>query len=156
MSSSTVHLASPVCMALGHVFQGGPLPFKNGIKDEEAGDIGEGLTVLELIKCLRKILEGSKDVKVYESLRNFWQICIFYPSKLNQVREHCAIALGRMGVTEQDSSHKHALLDSLFSVREEKAVELQFTVGEALSCVAAGPLSTALVNPWRVPLKESW
>ena len=49
---------------------------------------------------------------------------------------------------ERDSTHGHALLEALFSVREEKAVELQFTVGEALSCVAVGPLSTALVSPW--------
>lgn len=59
-------------------------------------------------------------------------------------------------MTEQDPSHRHALLDALFSVREDKAVELQFTVGEALSCVAAGPLSTALVNPWTLPLREGW
>ena len=64
------------------------------------------------------------------------------------MREHCAIALGRMGVSERDSTHSHALLEALFSVREEKAVELQFTVGEAASCVAAGPLSTALADPW--------
>lgn len=70
--SGTVHLASPVCMALGHVFQGGPLPFKDGIKDEEAGDNREGLTMMELIKCLRKILESSKDIKVYRNiLANF-------------------------------------------------------------------------------------
>ena len=49
---------------------------------------------------------------------------------------------------KRDSAHSHALLEALFSVREEKAVELQFTVGEALSCVAAGPLSTALRSPW--------
>ena len=47
-----------------------------------------------------------------------------------------------------DSTHSPALLKALFSVREEKAVELQFTVGEALSCVAAGPLSTALHSQW--------
>ena len=49
---------------------------------------------------------------------------------------------------KRDSAHSHALLEALFSVREEKAVELQFTVGEALSCVVAGPLSTALRSPW--------
>ena len=65
---------------------------------------------------------------------------------LLQTRELCAVALGRMGLF--DSAHSPALLQALFSVREEKAVELQFTVGEALSCVAAGPLSTALHSPW--------
>ena len=53
-----------------------------------------------------------------------------------------------MGVAEPDSTHCHTLLEALFSVREEKAVELQFTVGEAIACVAAGPLSTALSDPW--------
>ena len=73
---------------------------------------------------------------------------------LSKMREHCAIALGRMGVSEQDSTHSHALLEALFSVREEKAVELQFTVGEAASCVAAGPLSTGLADPWSTSLRR--
>lgn len=65
MSSSAIHLASPVCMALGHVFQGGPLPLKKG-KAEDVGDIVEGPSMMELVKCLRNVLEGSKDLRVCE------------------------------------------------------------------------------------------
>lgn len=67
MSSSAIHLTSPVCMALGHVFQGGPLPLKER-KAEDVGDSGEGLSTMELIKCLRKVLEGSKDIRVWAKM----------------------------------------------------------------------------------------
>lgn len=55
-----------------------------------------------------------------------------------------------MGVYETDSTCSHTILKAMFSVREDKAVELQFTVGEAVSCVAAGSLSTALRSPWEL------
>ncbi|CAI8054228.1 Proteasome adapter and scaffold protein ECM29 [Geodia barretti] len=92
---------------------------------EKGENDGGGITVVTLIARLKKLLNSTKEIRT---------------------RELCAVALGRMGLF--DSAHSPALLQALFSVREEKAVELQFTVGEALSCVAAGPLSTALHSPW--------
>ena len=83
-----------------------------------------------------------------------WILCNYLV--LPKLREHCAIALGQMGVSERDSTHCHALLEALFSVREEKAMELQFTVGEAVSCVAVGPLSTALVDPWNTEQRDRY
>ena len=53
-----------------------------------------------------------------------------------------------MGMVDRDHTHCHTLLETLFSVCRDKAVELQFTVGEAISCVAAGQISTARLDPW--------
>ena len=70
------------------------------------------------------------------------------------MKEQCVITLGHLGVFERDMVHCKTLVETLFSLREEKAVELQFTVGESLSCVSAGPLSTALHSPWDTGQRE--
>jgi proteasome component ECM29 len=130
------HLVSPACAALGHACLGGPLPLHQGSAEEEEEEKGENdAGGMRLITRLKKLLNSTKEIRT---------------------RELCAVALGRMGLF--DSALSPALLQALFSVREEKAVELQFTVGEALSCVAAGPLSTALHSPWDLrnrPCSES-
>ncbi len=56
------------------------------------------------------------------------------------------MAVGDPGLTD-----KQDILQALFGVKEEKAIELQFTVGEAISCVAAGTLSSVSHDPWRLP-----
>ena len=58
----SAHLITPACTALGHVSQGGPLPLNDG--DEKGEGEGEGLTKMELIKQLRKILDSKKDIRV--------------------------------------------------------------------------------------------
>ena len=62
-SVGTAHLVSPACMALGHACQGGPLPLNEGDKASD-GCEGEGLSKMELIKQLKKLLESSKDTQV--------------------------------------------------------------------------------------------
>lgn len=40
------------------------------------------------------------------------------------------------------------MLEALFKTREEKAIDLHFTVGEAIACAAAGPVCTAAKDQW--------
>ena len=63
MSSGSTHLISPACVALGHACQGGPLPLNEEDKTGD-GDEGEGLSKMELIKHLRKILASTKEIRV--------------------------------------------------------------------------------------------
>ena len=44
--------------------------------------------------------------------------------------------------------YKEKTLDALVSLREQKNIDLHFTVGEALSCVAAGQFYDQYHNPW--------
>ncbi|KAL5487417.1 hypothetical protein EMCRGX_G020012 [Ephydatia muelleri] len=53
-----------------------------------------------------------------------------------KLKEQCALTLG------------------LFQTKEEKAFDLQVTVGEAISCVAAGSLSTASHDQWKLVCSE--
>lgn len=65
-----------------------------------------------------------------------------------QLKEQCALTLGYMAVGDPLYPDKKAILLSLFETKEEKAFDLQVTVGEAISCVAAGRLSTASHDKW--------
>jgi proteasome component ECM29 len=63
--------------------------------------------------------------------------------------EKAVAALGRfamasMGSELGDSQLPHTILDHIFKLHELRQPELQFSVGEALSCVAAGWSSKAL------------
>ena len=40
------------------------------------------------------------------------------------------------------------MLEALFKTREEKTIDLHFTVGEAIACAAAGPFCTAAKDQW--------
>ena len=44
---------------------------------------------------------------------------------------------------------KHLVLEALFQLKEEKAIELQFTVGEAIACTAGGGCCSASRDPWK-------
>ena len=59
-----------------------------------------------------------------------------------------------MAVGDPQHPHKQAILLSLFQTKEEKAFDLQVTVGEAISCVAAGSLSTASHDQWKLVCSE--
>ena len=60
----------------------------------------------------------------------------------------CATALGHLAVGEPSFPHKASILEALFSTKETKHVDLHFSVGEALSCVAAGQACDLAVSPW--------
>jgi len=57
------------------------------------------------------------------------------------------LALGYLALGDPAFPDKCSLLKGLFQLWEEKAIELQFTVGEAISCVAARQLSNASHDP---------
>ena len=49
---------------------------------------------------------------------------------------------------------KHLVLESLFQLKEEKAIELHFTLGEAIACTAGGSHCSASRDPWRFREEE--
>ena len=42
-------------------------------------------------------------------------------------------------------------MSALLNLREEKAVELQFSIGEAMACTLAGELCTLSRDEWQLP-----
>ena len=55
-----------------------------------------------------------------------------------------------MSVGDPSFEHSDIVLDALFSLKEEKHTDLQFSVGEALACTAAGTLCDLADDPWSV------
>lgn len=67
------------------------------------------------------------------------------------MKGRCALSLGYLSLGDPSFPMKHSVLEGLFEGREEKAIDLQFTIGEALACTTAGALSSVSVDPWRLP-----
>ena len=133
---------------------------KEEMEKKEEGTEGI-LLKTSVMECLTKKLRSAKEIKV--SFIQLLPNCVscnaaklpfVYAHTHEQLKEHCAHSLGNLAVGDPVFPDKHSLLRGLFQVREEKAIELQFTVGEAISCVAAGQLSTASHDPWQLPSHE--
>lgn len=56
--------------------------------------------------------------------------------------------LGLLCIGDNDFPFKEDIIKILFSLKENKHVDLQFTVGEALSCVIAGKHCQSAIDPW--------
>ena len=56
--------------------------------------------------------------------------------------------LGLLCIGDTESPHKKTIVSILLSLKEDKHVDLQFTVGEALSCVIAGRYCQSASDPW--------
>ncbi|XP_020604939.1 proteasome-associated protein ECM29 homolog [Orbicella faveolata] len=76
-------------------------------------------------------------------------------AKENKVKEHAAHALGFLLVGDEHFPHHKKLIDGLCEASKIRQVELQFTVGEALSCAGAGRMSEVARDPWVVEQLKS-
>ena len=65
-----------------------------------------------------------------------------------RLQEMAVMALGLMCIGERPHAHATIIIAGLCKCGLNKSIELQFTVGQALSCVAAGLFSQAAVDPW--------
>ena len=121
-------LVQAACRALGEIGQNAPLPLPVGEKDSVSPELTQLSVISELIRLAQR--EGKGPVA--------------------KVREAAIHALGLLGVGAYPHPHFATMLTGLCEVAKVKSIELQFTVGEALSCLAAGSFSTMAVNEWRL------
>uniref|UniRef100_H3CEP2 Ecm29 proteasome adaptor and scaffold n=1 Tax=Tetraodon nigroviridis TaxID=99883 RepID=H3CEP2_TETNG len=119
LDSSSTLLALAACTALGEIARNGPLL----IPAE-----GEGFTKLSVVKnLLARIPSGKESTKM---------------------KERSIQTLGYLPVGDEDFPHQKKLLQGLMDSVEAKQVELQFTVGEAISSASVGASSRAARDPW--------
>ncbi|XP_072771015.1 proteasome adapter and scaffold protein ECM29 [Nerophis lumbriciformis] len=119
LDSSSALLAVAASTALGEVARNGPLL----IPPE-----GEGLTKLSVVEnLLARIPSGKESAKA---------------------KERSIQTLGYLPVGDGDFPHQKKLLQGLMDSVEAKQVELQFTVGEAITNAALGTRSGAVRDPW--------
>ncbi|XP_055770252.1 proteasome adapter and scaffold protein ECM29-like [Salvelinus fontinalis] len=73
---------------------------------------------------------------------------VFMWSLSVQMKERAIQTLGYLPVGDGDFAHQKKLLQGLMDSVEAKQVELQFTVGEAITSAAIGTSSGAARDPW--------
>ncbi|XP_017281248.1 proteasome adapter and scaffold protein ECM29 isoform X2 [Kryptolebias marmoratus] len=119
LDNSSVMLAIAACTALGEIGRNGTLL----IPAE-----GEGFTKLSIVEnLLARITSGKESSKM---------------------KERSIMTLGYLPVGDADFPHQKKLLQGLMDSVEAKQVELQFTVGEAITSAAIGTCSGAARDPW--------
>ncbi|XP_062334026.1 proteasome adapter and scaffold protein ECM29 [Osmerus eperlanus] len=119
LDSGTALLPVAACTALGEIGRNGTLLIP--------GD-GEGFTKLSMVdNLLARIPSGKETTKM---------------------KERAIQTLGYLPVGDRDFPHQKKLLQGLMDSVEAKQVELQFTVGEAITSAAIGTCSGAARDPW--------
>uniref|UniRef100_A0A673VC60 Ecm29 proteasome adaptor and scaffold n=1 Tax=Suricata suricatta TaxID=37032 RepID=A0A673VC60_SURSU len=125
LDSTSPLLAIAACTALGEIGRNGPLPIPSE---------GSGFTKLHLIESLLNRIPSSKET--------------------NKMKERAIQTLGYFPVGDGDFPHQKLLLQGLMDSVEAKQIELQFTIGEAITSAAIGTGSVAARDAWLVTEEE--
>ncbi|XP_078801492.1 proteasome adapter and scaffold protein ECM29 isoform X1 [Oryzias latipes] len=119
LDNSSALLTVAACTALGEIGRNAPLLIPAD---------GSGCTKLSVVEnLLARIPSGKESAKM---------------------KERSITTLGYLPVGDADFPHQKKLLQGLMDSVEAKQVELQFTVGEAITSAAIGTLSGAARDPW--------
>uniref|UniRef100_A0A452SA85 Ecm29 proteasome adaptor and scaffold n=1 Tax=Ursus americanus TaxID=9643 RepID=A0A452SA85_URSAM len=119
LDSTSPLLAIAACTALGEIGRNGPLPIPSE---------GSGFTKLHLVESLLNRIPSSKET--------------------NKMKERAIQTLGYFPVGDGEFPHQKLLLQGLMDSVEAKQLELQFTVGEAITSAAVGTSSVAARDAW--------
>ncbi|XP_054842294.1 proteasome adapter and scaffold protein ECM29 isoform X2 [Eublepharis macularius] len=125
LDSTSPLLAIAACTALGEIGRNAPLPIPND---------GTGFTKLHLVESLLARIPSGKET--------------------NKMKERAIQTLGYFPVGDGDFPHQKLLLQGLMDSVEAKQIELQFTVGEAITSAAIGTSSVAARDAWMVAEEE--
>ncbi|XP_010795863.1 proteasome adapter and scaffold protein ECM29 [Notothenia coriiceps] len=125
LDSSSALLAVAACTALGEIGRNGALLIP---------DDGAGFTKLSAMENLLARIPSGKES--------------------SKMKERSIQTLGYLPVGDGDFPYQKKLLQGLMDSVEAKQVELQFTVGEAITSVAIGTSSGAARDPWTCTEEE--
>ena len=84
-----------------------------------------------------------------DSFRPMLFCCTLFTSLWPQLKERCVSTLGYFLVGEPDFPHVEVILKALYALKEERQIDIQFSVGEALACVSAGSLCGLARDSWQ-------
>ena len=84
-----------------------------------------------------------------DSFRPNYSLCTLFTIFWLQLKERCVSTLGYFLVGEPDFPHVEVILRALYALREERQIDIQFSVGEALACVSAGSLCGLARDAWQ-------
>ncbi|NXS93447.1 ECM29 protein, partial [Jacana jacana] len=130
LDSTSPFLVVAACTALGEIGRNGPLPIPNE---------GAGFTKLKLVESLLARITSSKETN---------------KARFSPMKERAIQTLGYFPVGDEGFPHQKLLLQGLMDSVEAKQIELQFTVGEAITSAAVGTSSVAARDAWTVTEEE--
>ncbi|XP_076874647.1 proteasome adapter and scaffold protein ECM29 [Brachyhypopomus gauderio] len=119
LESGTPMLSVAAVTALGEIGRNGKLLME---------DEGDGLTKLSLVDNLLARIPSGKET--------------------SKMKEHAIQTLGFLPVGDEEFPHQKKLLQGLMDSVEARQVELQFTVGEAITSASVGTCSGAARDAW--------
>lgn len=125
LDSTSPLLAVAACTALGEIGRNAALPIPSE---------GSGFTKLHLVESLLARIPSGKET--------------------NKMKERAIQTLGYFPVGDGDFPHQKLILQGLMDSVEAKQIELQFTVGEAITSAAIGTSSVAARDAWMVTEEE--
>ncbi|XP_064414526.1 proteasome adapter and scaffold protein ECM29 [Latimeria chalumnae] len=125
LDSTAPLLSIAACTALGEIGRSGVLPIPNE---------GTGFTKLRLVEILLAKIPSGKET--------------------NKMKERVIQTLGYLPVGDGDFPHQKTLLQGLMDSVEAKQIELQFTIGEAITSAAVGTSSVTAREAWTVAEEE--
>ncbi|XP_036407220.1 proteasome adapter and scaffold protein ECM29 [Megalops cyprinoides] len=125
LDSSSPLLALAACTALGEIARNGALLVPSE---------GEGFTKLHVVENLLARIPSGKES--------------------SKMKERAIQTLGYFPVGDAEFPHQQKLLEGLMDSVEAKQVELQFTVGEAITSAAIGTSSGAARDVWTCTEEE--
>uniref|UniRef100_A0A4W3HWV2 Ecm29 proteasome adaptor and scaffold n=1 Tax=Callorhinchus milii TaxID=7868 RepID=A0A4W3HWV2_CALMI len=125
LGDASPSLAMAACTAIGEIGRNGALPMPSE---------GPGFTKLYVVETLLTKIPSSKES--------------------NKMKERIVQTLGYLPVGDGDFPHQKKLLQGLMDSVEAKQIELQFTVGEAITNAAIGTGSVAARDLWMVSEDE--
>ncbi|XP_064200970.1 proteasome adapter and scaffold protein ECM29 [Anguilla rostrata] len=125
LDSASPILALAACTALGEIGRNGPLLVPGE---------GEGFTKLHVVENLLARIPSGKES--------------------SKMKERAIQTLGFFPVGDAEFPHQLKLLEGLMGSLEAKQVELQFTVGEAITSAAIGTSSGAARDVWTCTEEE--
>ncbi|KAJ8416439.1 hypothetical protein AAFF_G00357270 [Aldrovandia affinis] len=125
LDSSSPLLALAACTAVGEIGRNGPLLVPSE---------GEGFTKLHVVENLLARIPSGKES--------------------SKMKERAIQTLGYFPVGDAEFPHQQKLLEGLMGSVEAKQVELQFTVGEAITSAAIGTSSGAARDAWTCSEEE--
>ncbi|CAH3027447.1 unnamed protein product [Porites evermanni] len=133
ISSRNALITCSACNSIAEIGRNGPLPLPAGVESMEQENTtpveDESISKLTVVDKLLDTLQKAKE---------------------NKVKENATHALGFLLVGDEKFPHHKKLIDGLCEASKIRQVELQFTVGEALSCAGAGRASEVARDPWAV------
>ncbi|NXY81962.1 ECM29 protein, partial [Alcedo cyanopectus] len=144
LDSTSPLLVVAACTALGEIGRNGPLPIPSD---------GPGFTKLQLVEKLLARIPSSKETNKARFFYND-NVMVFIFLFVFQMKERAILTLGYFPVGDEDFPHQKLLLQGLMDSVEAKQIELQFIVGEAITCAAVGTSSVAARDAWTMTEEE--